>query len=53
MGVIKEKSMYGKTYMGIERSTFIFDTTGKLIHEVRKVKVKGHVDEMLEFVQAL
>ena len=53
MDVIKEKSMYGKTYMGIERSTFIFDTTGKLIHEVRKVKVKGHVDEMLEFVQAL
>jgi len=53
MGVIKEKSMFGKKYMGIERSTFIFDTQGKLIHEVRKVKVKGHVDEMLTFVQAL
>lgn len=53
MDVIKEKNMYGKKYMGIERSTFIFDTEGKLIHEVRKVKVKGHVEEMLEFVQGL
>ena len=49
--IIKEKSMYGKTYMGIERSTFIFDTSGKLVHEVRKVKVKTHIDEMIEFVQ--
>lgn len=53
MGVIKEKSMYGKTYMGIERSTFIFDEKGKLSHEIRKVKVKGHVDEVLEFVRGL
>jgi len=53
MDVIKEKSMYGKTYMGIERSTFVFDTEGKLVHEVRKVKVKGHVEQMLEFVQSL
>ena len=53
MDVIKEKNMYGKKYMGIERSTFIFDTDGKLIHEVRKVKVKTHVDEMLSFIQAL
>lgn len=53
MEVIKEKSMYGKTYMGIERSTFIFDTDGKLIHEVRKVKVKTHVDEMLDFIKSL
>jgi peroxiredoxin Q/BCP len=53
MDVIKEKSMYGKTYMGIERSTFIFNTEGKLAHEIRKVKVKGHVDAMLELVQAL
>lgn len=53
MDVMKEKSMYGKTYIGIERSTFIFDTEGKLVHEVRKVKVKGHVDEILEIVQAL
>ncbi len=53
MGVIKEKSMYGRTYMGIERSTFIFDKKGKLVHEIRKVKVKGHVDEVLGLVQNL
>lgn len=53
LDVIKEKKMYGKTHMGIERSTFIFDTAGKLIHEIRKVKVKGHVDDMLNFVQNL
>ena len=51
--VIKEKNMYGKKYMGIERSTFIFDTEGKLIHEVRKVKVKTHVDEMREFIKTI
>ena len=51
--VIKEKNMYGKKYMGIERSTFIFDTDGKLIHEVRKVKVKTHVDEMREFIKTI
>jgi len=45
--------MYGKTYIGIERSTFVFDTKGKLVHEARKVKVKGHVDAMLEVVQDL
>ena len=50
---MKEKSMYGKTYIGIERSTFVFDAKGKLVHEVRKVKVKGHVDAILEVVQAL
>lgn len=53
MDVIKEKSMYGKTYMGIERSTFIFDDKGKLRHEIRKVKVKGHVEQVLEFVKSL
>ena len=47
MDVIKEKNMYGKKYMGIERSTFIFDKTGTLTHEFRKVRVKGHVDEIL------
>ncbi len=46
-GVIKEKSMYGKKYMGIERSTFLIDSKGKLIKEWRKVKVKGHVEEVL------
>ena len=53
MDVIKEKSMYGKTYMGIERSTFIFDDKGKLRHELRKIKVKGHADEVLELVRNL
>jgi len=53
MDVIKEKSMYGKTYMGIERSTFIFDDKGKLRHEIRKVKVRGHVDEVLALVKSL
>lgn len=53
MDVIKEKNMYGRTYMGIERSTFIFDKKGKLVHEMRKIKVKGHVDEVLNLVQEL
>ena len=51
--VIKEKNMYGRKYMGIERSTFIFDAKGKLQHEIRKVKVKGHVDEVLALVKEL
>ena len=51
--VIKEKNMYGRKYMGIERSTFVFDAKGKLQHEIRKVKVKGHADEVLELVKAL
>ena len=46
--VIKEKSMYGKKYMGIERSTFIIDPKGILIKEWRKVKVTGHAKEVLE-----
>ena len=45
-GVWKEKSMYGKKYMGIERSTFIIDGEGNIEKEWRKVKVKGHVDEV-------
>lgn len=45
--------MYGKQVVGIERSTFVIDSTGKLIHEWRKVKVDGHVDEVLAFVRAL
>ena len=53
MDVIKEKKMYGKTYLGIERSTFIFDKKGKLKHEMRKVKVKGHSDEVLALVKEL
>ena len=51
--VIKEKQMYGKKYIGIERSTFIFDDKGKLRHEIRKVKVKGHIDEVLTLVNDL
>ena len=45
--VIKEKNMYGKKVFGIERSTFIIDKNGFLIKEYRKVKVKGHVDTIL------
>ena len=51
--VIKEKNMYGKKHMGIERSTFLIDETGKLRNEWRKVKVKGHVEEVLEAVKNL
>ncbi len=45
-GVYKKKNMYGKTYWGIERSTFIIDETGKLKAIFRKVKVDGHVGEV-------
>jgi peroxiredoxin Q/BCP len=51
--VWKEKSMYGKTYMGIERSTFLIDGTGQVVREWRKVKVPGHVEEVLEAAKAL
>ncbi|WJW76202.1 peroxiredoxin [Thiohalobacter sp. IOR34] len=51
--VIKEKNMYGRKVMGIERSTFLIDEQGILRREWRKVKVKGHVDEVLEAVKAL
>ena len=50
-GVWKEKSMYGKTYMGIERSTFIIDGNGLVIKEWRKVKVPGHVNEVLQAIE--
>lgn len=46
-GAWGEKSMYGKKYMGIIRSTFILDENGSIIKEWHKVKVKGHVDEVL------
>ena len=45
-----EKSMYGRKYMGIERSTFILDENLNIIQEWRKVSVKGHVDEVLNFL---
>ena len=51
--VIKEKNMYGRKVMGIERSTFLIDAQGKLRNEWRKVKVKGHVEEVLDAVKDL
>ncbi len=52
-GVWVEKNMYGRKSMGIERSTFLIDAEGKIARIWRKVKVPGHVDEVLEAVQAL
>lgn len=52
-GVWAEKSMYGKTYLGIERSTFIIDGTGTVRSVWRKVKVPGHVEAVLDAVKAL
>jgi peroxiredoxin Q/BCP len=51
-GVYKEKSMYGKKYWGIERSTFVIDQAGKLKAIFRKVKVNSHVDEVLAALKA-
>jgi peroxiredoxin Q/BCP len=51
--VFKEKSMYGRKYMGVERSTFLVDADGVLKHEWRKVKVPGHAEEVLTAVKAL
>ena len=51
--VIKEKNMYGKKVIGIERSTFLIDEKGVLVKEWRKVKVKGHVGEVLEEIKKL
>ena len=52
-GVWKEKNMYGKKFMGIERSTFLIDGAGRIVREWRKVKVPGHVDAVLEAARAL
>lgn len=52
-GVWVEKSMYGKKYMGIERSTFVIDGAGKIAKSWRKVKVPGHAEAVLEAVKAL
>ena len=51
--VIREKNMYGRKVMGIERSTFLIDGEGILRQEWRKVRVKGHVDEVLAAAQSL
>lgn len=52
-GVWAEKSMYGKSYMGIERSTFLIDGEGRVARVWRKVKVPGHVEEVLAAVKAM
>ena len=52
-GVMKLKSMYGREYIGVDRSTFIINDKGKVVREWRSVKVKGHVDEVLEAVKEL
>ncbi len=52
-GVWVEKSMYGKKYMGVERSTFLIDKGGKVAKAWRKVKVPGHADEVLRAVEDL
>ena len=52
-GVIKMKNMYGKQVRGIERSTFVIDSQGVLRREWRGVKVPGHAQEVLEFVESL
>ncbi|MDZ7643847.1 MAG: peroxiredoxin [Woeseiaceae bacterium] len=51
--VIREKNLYGRKFMGIERSTFLIDEDGKLRQEWRKVKVKGHAAEVLDAVRNL
>jgi peroxiredoxin Q/BCP len=51
--VIQEKSLYGRKYMGVERSTFLIDKEGYLRREWRKVKVNGHVEEVLEAAKSL
>jgi len=52
-GVWVEKTNYGRKYMGIERSTFLIDKSGKIAQVWRKVRVKGHVDAVLEATKAL
>ena len=51
--VIKQKSLYGRKYLGVERSTFLLDGNGRLCQEWRKVKVPGHAEEVLEAAQRL
>ncbi|GAB7564706.1 peroxiredoxin [Methylobacillus methanolivorans] len=51
--VIKMKKLYGKEVRGIERSTFVIDEKGVLVREWRKVKVDGHAQQVLEFIQSL
>ena len=50
-GVYKQKNLYGKKSMGIERTTFVIDRTGRIAQIYPKVKVEGHVKDLLEFVR--
>lgn len=52
-GVIQPKSLYGRKFMGVERSTFVIDEKQKLVLEWRKVKVKGHAEEVLQAIKDL
>lgn len=52
-GVWGEKQLYGRSYMGVERATFLFDAGGRLVRAWRKVKVPGHADEVLAAARAL
>lgn len=51
--VFKEKSMFGRSFLGIERSTFLIDHTGNIVQSWRKVKVKGHAQAVLEHIDQL
>ena len=51
--VMKMKSMYGRKYMGVDRSTFLIDEKGKIVKEWRSVKVKNHVEEVLSLVKKI
>ena len=53
LGIWTEKSMYGRTYMGMERTTYLADAEGRIARVWNKVKVKGHADEVLAAAQAL
>lgn len=53
LGIWTEKSMYGRTYMGMERTTYLVDAAGRIARVWNKVKVKGHADEVLAAAQAL
>lgn len=53
LGIWLEKSMYGRTYMGMERTTYLVDASGKIVRVWRTVKVKGHATEVLEAAKAL
>ena len=53
LGIWVEKSMYGRTYMGMERTTYLVDGAGRIARVWRKVKVKGHAAEVLEAARAL